>query len=282
MRPVKEFTLDRSEAEVLIALELALVKHGWRIDSQLLLGFLCTKRLKGSLLSLVSVKVNIQIISLTASSTKISISTTDSIFSFIPILGVDESVEEIVREITRPSREFSGKADLQSFSLRRVTINNEQLTDEDVKCLEQMVKMQVQDGAYWYDNSSGAWGVQGGPVTGFIHSGLNLGGPLRSNASNGNTGVFINGRQLHVIDVMGLQKFCPVYPGRYWVDGQGNFGYEGGPTLGNLQVLSQRSAGSGGNNGGAWSASSATGTVGGDGEGGYYYSGKSGTSWSNL
>jgi hypothetical protein len=65
-------------------------------------------------------------------------------------------------------------------------------------------------------------------------AGLNIGGPLRVDASRGNTGVFINGRELHQMDVVGLQQLGPVYRGRYWVDAYGNCGFEGGPALLNL------------------------------------------------
>jgi hypothetical protein len=41
--------------------------------------------------------------------------------------------------------------------------------------------------------------------------------------------VFINGRQLHMMDVAALMQITQVYQGRWWVDAQGNFGAEGGP-----------------------------------------------------
>ena len=59
---------------------------------------------------------------------------------------------------------------------------------------------------------------------------MNLGGLLRQEASNGNTGICINGRQLHMMDVLRLQQVVPmVLPGRRWLDAFGNFGCEGGP-----------------------------------------------------
>jgi hypothetical protein len=122
---------------------------------------------------------------------------------------------------------------------RSVLVNSVRLSDATVKGLEQKYRVVIQDGDYWYDRTSGAWGLQGGPTVGFTLAGLNLGGPLKSDASAGNTGVFINGRQLHQYDVVALMQLGPVYQGRYWVDANGYFGFEGGPALGNLWLAAQ-------------------------------------------
>lgn len=130
---------------------------------------------------------------------------------------------------------------------RNVVINHARLTDQAVRGIEQQWKTQIPDGRYWYDRVSGAWGLDGGPTAGWIPPGLDLGGPLRADASNGNTGVFVNGRELPMQDVAGLMQITPVYRGRWWVDALGNFGAEGGPMLGNLRVLAaQRRGGSNG------------------------------------
>lgn len=130
---------------------------------------------------------------------------------------------------------------------RNVVINHARLTDQAVRGIEQQWKTQIPDGRYWYDRVSGAWGLEGGPTAGWIPPGLDLGGPLRADASNGNTGVFVNGRELPMQDVAGLMQITPVYRGRWWVDALGNFGAEGGPMLGNLRVLAaQRRGGSNG------------------------------------
>jgi hypothetical protein len=126
----------------------------------------------------------------------------------------------------------------------------------------------IPGGDYWYDNRCGAWGKAGGPTLGFTAAGLNLGGKLQSGASNGNTGVFVNGRQLHVADVQSIQSYgVPVARGRWWVDSKFNFGSEGSSAaLGNLlqiaqQVSGKRYGGSSSPNTGVQSAS--------DGEGGF-------------
>jgi hypothetical protein len=168
---------------------------------------------------------------------------------------------------------------------RSVTVNRVRLSDSRVAELEQQYRVRVQDGAYWYDRASGAWGRDGGPTAGWILPGLDLGGPLPADASRGNTGVFINGRELHLLDVAALMRFMPVYRGRWWVDAQGNFGAEGGPVLGNLWVLAQQR---GMRAGKAWSVYSNDGNslVGGDASGCSYFNSHdygtgSSTSWAS-
>jgi len=118
-----------------------------------------------------------------------------------------------------------------------VIVNGARLSDDKVKALEKQYGIRILPGDYWYDKICGAWGFRGGPSSGLILPFLDLGGPLQSKASNGNTGVFFNGRELHVLDVVALQQITPVYQGRFWVDAQGNIGLEGGPALANLWVL---------------------------------------------
>jgi hypothetical protein len=129
---------------------------------------------------------------------------------------------------------------------RNVVINTVRLPDSTVRRLEQQYRVSLVDGKYWYDRGSGAWGLQNGPTAGFTLPGLTVGGRLHPDASAGNTGVFINGRQLHQSDVMALMTIMPVYQGRYWMDGSGNFGQEGGPPLGNLWMAVQAAGRQGG------------------------------------
>jgi hypothetical protein len=143
---------------------------------------------------------------------------------------------------------------------RQVSFNGHALNARQLKTLAGVEKSigHIQDGKYWYDPMTGSAGRWGGPTLAFLPAGLDLGGPVPANASGGGrgalTGVFVNGRELHPLDVAGLQELVgAVYPGRWWVDAQGNYGMEGGPLLGNLVVLAQsrRGTGPGGNR--AWS-----------------------------
>jgi len=135
---------------------------------------------------------------------------------------------------------------------RHFTFNGRPASAGDLQVVAQIEAMYgrpAPSGDYWYDARSGAMGAWGGPALGFLPAGLPLGGPLPANASGGGdgrlTGVFINGRELHPIDVRVLMSlYGQVIPGRWWVDAQGNAGQEGGPPLLNLvQLARQRGKG---------------------------------------
>jgi TolB-like protein len=143
---------------------------------------------------------------------------------------------------------------------RGVRFNGRALSEEQARTLGRLELAigRLPDGEYWYDARTGASGRWGGPTLAFLPAGLDLGGPLPAAASGGGqgtvTGVFINGRELHPIDVLGLREILGVVlPGRWWVDSQGTYGLEGGPALGNLVLLAQqrRAIGQGGSR--AWS-----------------------------
>jgi hypothetical protein len=131
-----------------------------------------------------------------------------------------------------------------------VYVNDQPITLGQVEALES-VYGPIAPGAYWYDPVSGWWGAEGGPVLGQIDPALPLGGPLRADASGGGTGVFINGRELHPVDVARLeQRFGRIPRGRYWVGADGIGGPEGGPATFNLAA---RPSGGGPTTGGGYS-----------------------------
>ena len=90
-----------------------------------------------------------------------------------------------------------------------IVINGAPLDDAGRQALRRIEAVigAVPAGRYWYDAASGGAGVWNGPASAYIGPGLALGPPLPAAASGGGsgriTGVFVNGRELHPIDVAG-------------------------------------------------------------------------------
>lgn len=150
---------------------------------------------------------------------------------------------------------------------RAVFINGEQLSAETLTALQIAYRTTIPGGRYWYDIYSGLWGREGQPAAGQIQAGLDLGGPLDEDASAGDTPVLVNGRRLTRSEVSQVMQLVgPFLPGRYWLDAQGNVGFEGGPALVNLVAASRsRAQASGG-----WNRNTPGGNWGGDDRCSYY------------
>ena len=122
-----------------------------------------------------------------------------------------------------------------------VYVNGQALTKKQLGDFERQYQTKLIDGRYWYDDKCGAWGLEGGPANGFILPSLPLPGPMPENVSGGGTGIFINGRELHPADRQALiAMFGTAILGRYWLDGYGNLGIEGGGMLVNLVSVAQQ------------------------------------------
>jgi hypothetical protein len=130
---------------------------------------------------------------------------------------------------------------------RNVVFNGRRYTEAELAALEQAHGIRIPDANYWYDGVLGAWGVEGSPTLGLIAPGLELGGPLRADASGGGTNVVVNGRVLHPLDLAALQQLTgPVLPGRYFITAQGLAGPEGGPPMWDLGAMARQAQGGGG------------------------------------
>jgi hypothetical protein len=147
-----------------------------------------------------------------------------------------------------------------------IVVNGMPMADAAREAFVQRFGYTPRPGRYWYDAATGAWGIEGQGTAGFMSPGLGLGGALRADASNGRTGVFINGRELADSDIAGLWSLgIPAQRGRWWVDAWGNAGPEGFPATFNVFVIARqagaargggdsiwRTWGSGDNKGSTW------------------------------
>ncbi len=154
-----------------------------------------------------------------------------------------------------------------------VTINDYKLSSDDIKQFKSIYGQEPLPGQYWYDRRSGAYGQMGGPVIGVMYPGHQI-GSMRTDVSNGTSGVFINGRQLQISEarqaarLFGYQN--PI-PGSYWLEANGNLGLVGSfLPLGNIYAAmaqaNRRNAAAGGDN--FWSRGLYS--------GGNYYTGSNG------
>lgn len=109
-----------------------------------------------------------------------------------------------------------------------VRINGSELTPEQLQEFEALCGVKPVPGDYWYDAISGLYGTMGQQAMGMMMPG-HLFGQLPGNASNGDTGVFMNGRNLTALEVnyINLLIGTQALPGRYWLDAFGNCGVEG-------------------------------------------------------
>jgi hypothetical protein len=112
-----------------------------------------------------------------------------------------------------------------------IFVNQRELSSQQIEQLRQTYGAVAPKGRYWYDAKSGLFGYWGFEAAGYLRPGHDF-GPLAADASRGNTGVFLNGREINLTEAGYFQRiFGVVYRGRYWLDGEtGNLGVEGNPT----------------------------------------------------
>ncbi|XP_038895484.1 protein ENHANCED DISEASE RESISTANCE 4-like isoform X2 [Benincasa hispida] len=98
-------------------------------------------------------------------------------------------------------RDFSRSSEITDNGRPTVSVNGQHLPAYVVKKAEKKAGP-ILPGDYWYDYQAGFWGVMGHPCLGIIPPFIDeFTYPMSRNCAAGNTGIFVNGRELHKRDL---------------------------------------------------------------------------------
>ncbi|XP_022748652.1 extra-large guanine nucleotide-binding protein 1-like isoform X1 [Durio zibethinus] len=112
-----------------------------------------------------------------------------------------------------------------------LVVNGEPLSQDEWHVLQtcQNPPNKLKPGFYWYDKLSGFWGREGHGPCQIITAQLNVGGLIKADASNGNTKVLINNREITKKELWMLQLagvHCEGKPS-FWLSADGSYQEEG-------------------------------------------------------
>ncbi|XP_048424605.1 extra-large guanine nucleotide-binding protein 1-like isoform X1 [Pyrus x bretschneideri] len=112
-----------------------------------------------------------------------------------------------------------------------IFVNDEPLSQEELVRLQSCRNppKKIKPGYYWYDKVSGFWGKEGHRPCQIISPHLNVRGHIRQNASNGDTNILINSREITKLEAFMLKLAGVPCEGNlhYWVSEDGSYQEEG-------------------------------------------------------
>ncbi|KAG6552279.1 hypothetical protein Mapa_006132 [Marchantia paleacea] len=137
------------------------------------------------------------------------------------VLQALKSAKKVILKFTRTRSRTSNPKDYR----RKVVVNGVKIRDDCVRKAESQAGP-IHPGKYWYDSRAGFWGAAGGPCLGIIPPFIEeLDYPMAADCAGGSTGITVNGRELHHMDLQKLvSRGFPSVPGMaYRVDIDGRF-----------------------------------------------------------
>ncbi|KAK9094295.1 hypothetical protein Scep_025764 [Stephania cephalantha] len=103
--------------------------------------------------------------------------------------------------IKKSFKDFSKSNQSAEDGKSSVSINGHPITERSLKKAEKLAGP-VRPGQYWYDYQAGFWGLMGQPCLGIVPPFIEeFNYPLPKDCASGNTGVLVNGRELHQKDL---------------------------------------------------------------------------------
>ncbi|XP_022148621.1 extra-large guanine nucleotide-binding protein 1-like isoform X2 [Momordica charantia] len=131
----------------------------------------------------------------------------------------------------KSTMEREKECEVNQLPARLVYVNDSPLSREELLTLRSCQKppKNLKPGRFWYDKESGFWGKEGCGPSQIVSSQLEVGGRIRRNASNGNTNVCINNREITKKELRILKMAGVPCEGRpsFWVSADGTYQEEG-------------------------------------------------------
>lgn len=108
-----------------------------------------------------------------------------------------------------------------------ISVNKQSLNNFQLSAIQEAAGIRLEDGEYWYDKQSGLWGSVGGPALGTITPDLPLPGSIEGSwASGSGSNIWVNGREIHWLEVSQLPLPTKEEGSRFKIDKQGRISEE--------------------------------------------------------